>query len=81
MEFKPDRWLEGGEGIDNPAYLPFFVVLEVTVRVFLLELLSKIKFEVDPRMGSREDVYSNQVLALTRKHQGGIHLIPWLAPP
>ena len=84
MAFKPERWLEGGKGAENPAYLPFSLgprnclgqnMAYVTVRVILLELLSKLKLAVDPRMGSKEDVYANQVLELTMKHNGGIHLI------
>ena len=85
LSFKPDRWLEGGQGNDNAAYIPFSLgprscvgqnMAHVTVRVILLELLSRLSFEVDPRMGSREDVRANQVMSLTMKHEGGIHLIP-----
>ena len=85
MSFKPDRWLEGGTGNDNPAYIPFSLgprncvgqnMAYVTLRMILLELLSRLRFEVDPRMGSRQDVRANQVMRLTMKHEGGIHLIP-----
>lgn len=85
FSFKPDRFLPGSKGSDNPAYLPFSIgprncvgqnMAYVTVRVILVELLSRLRFEVDPRMGSREDVLANQVMSLTMKHSGGIHLIP-----
>ena len=85
LSFKPERWLEGGSGNDNPAYIPFSMgprscvgqnMAWVTVRVVLLELFSKLRFKADPRMGSREDVRVNQVMSLTLKHQGGIWLIP-----
>jgi len=86
LAFRPGRWLaDGGISSDAAAaYMPFGRgprdcigqnMAITSTKVYVIEMLRRFWFDVDPRMGSKDEVHSREEMAITLGVHGGIHLL------